>query len=55
MFQIEQILKDKKNILEDRIHHYAEGCKDLIKKNESLKAEILKLKRLSKSWTNKNY
>ena len=49
MFQIEQILKDKKNILEDRIHHYAEGCKDLIKKNESLKAEILKLKRLSKS------
>ena len=42
MFQIEQILKDEKNILEDRIRHYAEGCEDLLKKNESLKAERLK-------------
>ena len=41
MFQIEQILKDEKTILEDRIRHYAEGCEDLIKKNESLKAERL--------------
>ena len=26
MFQIEQILKDEKKILEDRIRHYVEGC-----------------------------
>ena len=42
MFQIEKILKDEKNILENRIHHYAEGCEDLIKKSESLKAETVK-------------
>ena len=42
MFQIEKILKDEKNILENRIRHYAEGCEDLIKKNESLKAETVK-------------
>ena len=42
MFQIEQILKDEKNILEDRIRHYCEGCEYLIKKNESLMAEKLK-------------
>ena len=42
MFQIEQLLKDEKIIWEDRICHYAEGCEDLIKKNESLKAERLK-------------
>ena len=42
MFQIEKISKDEKNILEDRICHYAKGCEDLIKKNESLKAERLK-------------
>ena len=42
MFQIEQILKDEKNILEDRIRHYDEGCEDLIKENESLLAEKLK-------------
>ena len=42
MFQIEKILKDEKNILEKRIRHYAEGCEDLIKKNESLKTETLK-------------
>ena len=42
IFQIEQILEDKKNILEDRIRHYGKGCEDLIKKNESFKAERLK-------------
>ena len=42
MFQMKQILKDQKNILEDRIRHYAEGCEDLIKKNESFNAERLK-------------
>ena len=42
MFQIEKILKDEKDILENRIRHYAEGCEDLIKKNESLKAETVK-------------
>ena len=26
MFQIEKILKDEKDILENRIRHYAEGC-----------------------------
>ena len=44
MFQIEQILKDEKNILKDRIRRYAEGCEDLIKKDESLKAERLNFK-----------
>ena len=39
MFQIEQMLKDEKNILEDRIRHYAKGCKHLIKINESPMAE----------------
>ena len=33
MNQIEQILKDEKNILEDRIRHYAEGCEDQRKMN----------------------
>ena len=42
MFQTEKILKDEKNILENRIRHYAKGREDLIKKNESLKAETLK-------------
>ena len=42
MFQIEKIIKDEKDILENRIRHYAEGCEDLIKKNESLKAETVK-------------
>ena len=42
MFQIEKILKDEKNILENRIRHYIVGCEDLKKKNESLKAETLK-------------
>ena len=41
MFQIEKILKDEKDILENRIRHYAEGCEDLIKKNESLKADTI--------------
>ena len=39
MFQIEQILKGEKKILEDRIRHYAEGCEDLIKKNDTFMAE----------------
>ena len=30
MFQIEKILKDEKNILQNRIRHYAEGCENLI-------------------------
>ena len=34
MFQIEQILKEEKNILGNIIHHYAEGFENLIKKNE---------------------
>ena len=42
MFQIEKILKDERNILENRIWHYAEGCEDLITKNKSLKAERVK-------------
>ena len=42
MFQIEQLLKDGKRILKDGIRHYAKGCEDLIKKNESLMAEKLK-------------
>ena len=48
MFQIEKILKDEKNILENRIRHYAEGCKELIKKNESLKTEIVKFEKTVK-------
>ena len=31
MFQIEKILKDEKDILENRIRHYAEGCEELIR------------------------
>ena len=42
MFQIEQILEDEKNILEDKIRHYAECCEDLIKNNESFVDENLK-------------
>ena len=37
MFQIEQILKDEKNILKDRIRHYAEVCEDLIRKMNHLR------------------
>ena len=44
MFQIEQILNDEKKILEDRIRHYAKGCEDLIKKNDTFMAERIKCK-----------
>ena len=48
MFQIEKILKDEKDILENRIRHYVEGCEELIKKNESLKAETMKFEKTFK-------
>ena len=48
MFQIEKILKYEKNILENKIRHYVEGCEDLTKKNESLKAEIVKFEKIVK-------
>ena len=48
MFQIEKILKDEKIILKNRIHHYVEGCEDLIKKNESLNAETLTFEETAK-------
>ena len=48
MFQIEKILKDEKDILENRIRHYVEGCEELIKKNESLKAETVKFEKTVK-------
>ena len=48
MFQIEKILKDEKNILEDRIRHYAEGCEEIINKNNSLKAEKSNLEKTVK-------
>ena len=42
MFQIEQILKDKKKILEDRICHYARGFEGLTKINDMFTAERIK-------------
>ena len=53
MFQIEQILKDEKNISKDIIRHYAEGCEHLIKKNESLKVERLKFEETVKVLKNR--
>ena len=44
-FKIEQILKDEKKILKDKTHHYAEGYEDLIKKNDTFKAERMKFEK----------
>ena len=48
MFQMEKILKDEKDILENRVRHYAEGCEQILTKNESQRVEKIKLEKTVK-------